>query len=174
MKLVNLAFINIHIYAPVLTWKSPPGGSLLLQQSTAQDGDPFVLVVPAEHSPAWWADGTRCTAPASPASHSLCHSATSLCTTFSTPSAEGDVVPLQWWEGRAETGNVLALRIAKDILIIFARLFNLLIFCFRKKSSFYKRETMGLLFPRVSYSHTASGFHLALTRSLYAAPRCDV
>lgn len=40
MKLVNLSFINIHTYAPVLTFKSTNEDSLLLQMNTAGLG-PF-------------------------------------------------------------------------------------------------------------------------------------
>lgn len=40
MKLVNLSYINIHIYAPVLTFKSTNEDSLLLQLNTAGLG-PF-------------------------------------------------------------------------------------------------------------------------------------
>lgn len=40
MKLVNLSFINIHIYAPVLTFKCTNEDSLLLQPNTAGLG-PF-------------------------------------------------------------------------------------------------------------------------------------
>lgn len=49
MKLVNLSFINIHIYAPVLTFKSTNEDSLLLQPNTVQVWDPFVPTAPAEH-----------------------------------------------------------------------------------------------------------------------------
>lgn len=70
---------------------------------------------------------------------------------------------------------VTVLCVEKTFLIISAKLFNPFIFCFIKGSPFYERETIvPLFFPRISYNHTASGFHLALTPSLYAAPHCDV
>lgn len=97
-------------------------------------------------------------------------SANPLCT-FGSPSAER-VCSVS---GMAGAGGTPVLCFAQGVLIISAKLFNLLIFCIIKKAAFYKREAMVLLFfPRVSYSYSASGFHSALTPSLYAAPRWDV
>lgn len=76
--------------------------------------------------------------------------------------------------GMAGAAGTPALCFAEGVLMISAKLFNLLIFCVIKKATFYKREVAVLLFPRVSYSYPASGFHSALTLSLYAAPRWDV
>lgn len=77
--------------------------------------------------------------------------------------------------GMAGAAGTPALCFAEGVLMISAKLFNLLIFCIIKKATFYKREVAVLLFfPRVSYSYPASGFHSALTPSLYAAPRWDV